>query len=233
MIKRFVGALAASVFAAGCAAPVVKGDSVENKKQLSFPKIGVQSTVKAGGLAVLHTDYQSKHIFQLTRPLNMQVMFVNRIAVSADEQLIESDIDGNTVYCTENNTYIDSLTGPWAKTCFKSTTPGKFSSVTYRPGAIWLSKSLSPEVDFISREMQAQSQASPLKRELIFEGGQDGVLLFSERIYEKSLVTPTRVKPLMASIQSVPFKVNLDGMSINVINYQENTLTFEVLNSWN
>lgn len=232
-LRNMIGALAVSALAAGCTAPVVKGDSVENKKQLSFPKVGVQSKVNAGGLAVLHTDYQSKHIFQLTKPLNVQVMLVNRIVVPTDEQLIESDVDGETVYCSANNTYVDALTGPWAKTCFRSTVPGKFSSVMYRPGAIWLSKNLSPEADFTSREIQARGQSKPLKRELIFEGSHDGMLLFSERIYEQSLVTPARVKPLIASISSIPSKIDLDGMHINVINYQENVLTFEVVNPWN
>lgn len=232
MSRKIFSALLALVFTTGCTAPIIKGDSAQNKKQLSFPKVGVPSTAKAGGLAALYSDYESRHVFQLTKPLHISVMLVNKIRVSTDEKLYESDIDGETVYCSEHNTYYDALTGPWAKACFKSTTPGKFSSVIYRPGAVWLSKAITPAADFISREVQDQRQVFPLKRELIFEGTQSGVLMFSERIYEKSLETPSRVKPLIASISSLPAKVSLDGMDINVLQADADALTFEVVTPW-
>lgn len=231
-IRKVFGFITVLVSAAGCTSPVIKGNSVPSQKQLSFPKVGVQSVVRSGAVAALYADYQSSHDFRLTKPLNMTVMMVSRIAVTTDEHLLESEIDGETVYCTTNKTYIDPLTGPWANACFRSTSPEKFSSVTYRPGAVWLSKALSPEADFVSWESQIQGQVKPLKRELVFEGSQDGVLMFSERIYGKSLDTPSVIKPLMAQIPSLPTKASLDGMEINVLRVEGNALTFEVINPW-
>lgn len=232
MIFRAIGFLIPLILLAGCSAPVVKGDSARTQKLASFPKVGIQSTASVGSLAVLHADYTSRHIFKLTKPFTMSSMLVNRISVSANDGLLQSDIDGGTFYCTQFNAYVDAFAGPNSKACFKSTSAGKFSSVIYRPGAVWLSKDISPEIDFASQEIQAYSQASPIKRELIYDGNQGDVLRFSERVYEKSLATPSRVRPIVAKVSSVPMKVNLNELEINITNYSDFNITFEVIKPW-
>lgn len=232
MCRNALAAVTAATLLGACTTPVPKGDSLQNHKQLSFPKVGVQSTAAAGSLAVLHSNYESRFVYRLAQPFQISAALLSKVVVSTDERLVQSELDGRTVYSTESKTYIDPLTGPWAVSCFTSATPGKFGSVSYRPGAIWFSKTLSPEIAFAPYEVQTNGQAAAFKRELVFDGSQGQTLLFSERIYEKSLDTPSRVKPLLAAVTTLPAKVTLDGMELNVFRYDARTVTFEVIHPW-
>jgi hypothetical protein len=221
-----------AMLAAGCSTAPVHVDSGPSQKQLSFPQVGVQSVVQVGAVAALFVDYQSNRIYQLAKPLSLTVMMVNSISVSTGEPLFKSELDGATVYCTSSKVYVDRLTGPWAVACFKSTSPGKFSSVTYRPGAVWLSKTIEPEVDFVAWESAVQGQGKPIKRELVFDGRHGDVLMFSERIYKRSIDTASVIKPIFVPVPSLPAKASLDGMEINVLRADEHALTFEVTTPW-
>lgn len=234
MIFRVFGFLIPLVLLSGCSAPLIKGDSARTQKLASFPKVGIQSTASVGSLAVLHADYTSRHVFKLTKSFTMPLMFVNKISVSAEDGLVQSEINGVTFYCTQFDALISALAGPVAKVCFKSTSPGKFSSVSYpaRGNVVWIPSDISPEIEFTSQEIQAYRQASPMKRELIYDGNQNDLLQFSERIYEKSLATPSRVRPIVARVSSVPMKVNLNELEINILGYSDSNITFEVINPW-
>ncbi len=232
MMRQVLGAACALVFVAGCSTPTIKGDSLQNQKQLSFPKAGTQSTATVGSVAALYSNYQSRTMYQLEQPFHLKLLFAHRIEVPADEQLFQAELEGETVYCTVGRAYHDMLAGPMSPACFKVTSPGKFGAVKWLPGAVWGTKEISPEIGFTSREIQAQGQSTPLKRELVYDGNGGGTLMFTERIYEKSLQTPSRIKPLMASVTTVPAKINLDGMDINVIRVDGKSLTFEVITPW-
>ena len=232
MIRHMAGAACALALLSGCSAPVVKGDSLQNQKQLSFPAVGQRSTAAVGTVAVLHSSYQSRILFRLETPVRMTTMLLGRIEVSKDDRLIQSDFDGVTLYCTERNAYVDPIEGPSSRVCFRPGGAGKFASVKYQSGMAWLSKDLPAEIGYTSMELADQGQTTPLKRELVFDGSANGTLMFTERIYEKSLETPSRLKPLMASAASLPAKAILDGMDINVLHADGKTLTFEVIRPW-
>lgn len=234
MYRNIVAAAAPLFILAGCAAPLLpRGDSLQQQKQLSFPKAGAQSTATAGNLAAMVSNYRSRHVFQLAQSINVPIMLGSKIAVSSDEPLFQTDVDGATGYCTERKTLSDVLGNPVMRTCFRIKAPGTFGSVHYRSDAgTWYEKPLSPEVGFISREIVDGQQAGPLKRELVFDGSQGNALMFSERIYDKSLQTPSRVKPIVATVASLPAAITLDGMDINVTRYDAKALTFELLKPW-
>jgi hypothetical protein len=233
MMRQVMGTACVLACVAGCSIPVMKGESLANQKQLSFPVVGARSMATVGNVAALYSNYKSSTVFHLEAPLHMRVLLVNHIDVETDERLYQADKDGETVYCTERPVYYDNPVRPTGKVCFKSKNPGKFDSLTYLHGGLtWLSKDLPSEIGFTSRESAALSQTAPLKRELVFDGSASGTLMFTERIYEKSLETPSRIKPLMASVTTVPAKISLDGMDINVIHVDGKTLTFEVISPW-
>lgn len=232
MMRHMLGAACALVLVAGCSVPVKKGESLDSQKQLSFPSVGARSTATVGSVAALYSNYKSSTVFHLEAPLHMGVLLLNRIDIEADERLFEGDKDGETVYCTERPVYWTNPVRPTGRVCFKSKNPGKFNSLLYFHDVTWLSKDLPAEIGYTSRESAALTQAAPLKRELVFDGSGDGSLMFTERIYEKSLETPSRIKPLMASVTTVPAKINLDGMDINVIRVDGKSLTFEVITPW-
>jgi hypothetical protein len=78
----------------------------------------------------------------------------------------------------------------------------------------------------------AQAQRKPIKRKLVFDGRRNDVLMFSERIYKKSIDTASIMKPLLVSVPSLAAKVRLDRLEINVLRVEEHALTFEVTTPW-
>lgn len=231
MISRKIF-LTSLIILSGCTVPVIKGDSELTKKLISFPKVGTITTTQVGNIAVLHTNYLSRHVYKLEKPFLKNVMLLSKITVSNDDELLKADINGDTLYCTQFNAYIEPITGPRAIACFKSTSPGKFSSVTYRPGAIWLSSDISPEIEFKSNEVQIKDKSLASKRELVYEGSNNGIISFSEKIYENSLTQPSRIKPVMVKIDSVPKKITINDLEINVINHNSNNIVFELIKPW-
>ena len=172
---------------AGCAAkPTVKGDSAPQQKNATFPKAGQQIHVVNGGLVHLRADYTSRFTYRLTKPLTIGFM-LGRINVSTEDLLAEADLSGENVYCTVRNVYSDPLTGPLARACFVPTDRSKFSQIKAAPGSYWFTKDLNPAIDYVGAEMPMVSGVKPLKRELVYEGSQNGSLFFTEKSYEISL----------------------------------------------
>ena len=213
---------------------IVSGDSSIQQKVISFPKQGQQVHAVVGGIVHLKADYQSSYAYKLVLPLSIGFM-LGEVKVSNNEMLFQGSLDGEDVFCTRSKVYYDLLAGPWAIACFQSADKGQFNNVKVAPGALgnWMNKQLSPPIKYVvGSEMAFSSGGKPLKRELIFDGGQKETLLFSEKIYEKSVETASRIKPLMTKIESVPSKVSLDGAEINIINYTSNSLTYSIEKPW-
>lgn len=231
---RLVIILLTSILMIACASkPIVSGESITQEKSISFPKAGQQSSANIGSLVLMHTAYQSRFTYRLKQPFLMPVMLLNKVQVSIDEPLTESIVDGVTGYCSSSKVYHDAIGGPWSIACFRSSMKGKFSSVTYQPGAIIGSKDISPPIEYEMREDGFTQTTRPMKRELFFDGRENNVLMFTERLFDASLVTPSRVKPLIAKVDSLPAKIVIDGAEISVIDYTSRTLTYVVTVPWN
>lgn len=216
----------------GCAArPPTVGDSTLQLKTTSFPKQGQQVHAVAGGLVHLRANYQSSFSFRLVNPLSMG-FYLGRVLVSTNDSISQASMDGDVVFCTRSKTYIDPLTGPHAIACFQSNEQGKFNSVKAAPGAMWFSKQLSPPIDYVSSEMALNLNGKPFKRELIFDGSHNQMLLFTEKIYDKSVETASQLKPFMVKVESSPSKVSVNGAEINVISYTINSLTYTLEKAW-
>jgi hypothetical protein len=199
---------------ASCAAkPIVMGDSTLQQKVVSFPKQGQQVHVVVGGIVHLKADYQNTYAYRLASPLSIGFM-LGRVTVSNQERLSQASLDGEAVFCTSSKVYSDPITGPVKRACFLSAEKGKFNNLKVAPGEVWFNKELTPPVDYVGFELAYSTGGKPLKRELIFEGGQKESLLFTEKIYETSVETASRAKPLLAKVDAVPSKVTLDGAEI-------------------
>lgn len=223
---------ACALILASCASkPIIRGDSAVQQKVVSFPKQGQQIHAVIGGLVHLKTNYQSKYMFKLTQPLNMGFV-LGKVMVSNEEILSQASLDGEDVFCTHSRVYYDPFVGPHRIACFQSADKGKFNNIKVAPGEVWFNKQLSPPIDYVGSEVAFSSGGKPLKRELIFEGGQKETLFFTEKIYEHSVETASRAKPLMIKVESVPSKVTLDGAEINIINYTSNSLTYSIEKPW-
>lgn len=223
---------ACGLILASCASvPVISGDSTIQQKTAIFPKQGQQVHAVVGGVVHLKADYQSSYTYNLSSPLSMGFM-LGRVIVSKEEMLYQGSLNGEDVFCTRSKVYYDPLTGPFAIACFQSTEKGKFNNIKVAPGAVWFNKRISPPINYVGSEIVFGSGGKPLKRELIFNGAENETLLFTEKIYERSVETASRTKPLMAKVETVPSKVTLDGTEINIINYTRNSLTYSIEKPW-
>lgn len=136
------------------------------------------------------------------------------------------------VYCTARNVYSDPLTGPLAKACFVTAEKGKFNKIKAAPGSYWFTKDLTPAIDYVGAEIPLIFGGKPLKRELVFEGAQNGNLFFTEKLYEMSLDSPSKAKPLLAKVDAVPAQTSLNGAVLNIVAYTANSLTFTLQQAW-
>ena len=211
--------------------PMTQGDSTVQQKTVSFPKQGQQVHALVGGLVHLKADYKNRYVYRLVLPLSMGFM-LGKVVVSTQEMLTQSSLDGEDVFCTTSKVYSDPLTGPLTIACFQSADKGIFTNIKVAPGLIWFNKQLSPQVDYVGSEIAFSSGGKPLKRELIFDGVQNDTLLFSEKIYEHSVEAASKTKPLMTKVATIPMKVTLDGVEINIINYGSNSLTYTIEKPW-
>lgn len=224
---------AVSLLLAACAAkPIISGDSTVQQKSISFPKQGQQVHVVIGGIVHLKAGYQNSYSYHLTKPLALGFM-LGRLYVSNQVQINQASLDGQKVFCTDSNVYSDSLAGPLKVACFESKETGKFHNVKVAPGEMWFNKEIFPPVDYVSSEhITTLSGGQALKRELIYEGGQNDTLLFTEKIYENSIDVATRTKPILAKVETVPSKVTLNGAEIYVTKFSGNSLTFVLEKPW-
>jgi len=224
--------VAAIAALAGCAAkPIVKGDSAPKQKNATFPKVGQQVHVVNGGLVHLRADYSSQYVFRLTSPLAIGFA-LGRINVLKEDILFEADLEGQDVFCTVRAVYSDPLVGPIRNACFVPSKKGKFNKVKAHPGEYWFTKDLSPAIDYVGAEMPVITEGKPFKKELVYEGSQNGNLFFTEKLYEISLDSPSKAKPLLAKVDVVPAQVSLNGAILNVVAYTSNSLTFTLQKAW-
>jgi hypothetical protein len=232
MIKKLTILLVSLTCLTACVTqPIASGDSAFQQKTASYPKIGQETQVKTGGLIHLYANYEGKFVYRLNQPLSMSFM-LGKVVVSNSEVFSESTIDGKTFFCTANNVYIDPMIGPFKPACFSSSAAGTFDNIRIAPGIIAMSKEVNPPVSFSKEEVAWQKLDSPLKRELIFDGMQDGILLFTQKVYEKSLVTPTRLKPYMTKVKSLPTSVIIDGAEFTIVKHSNELLFFKLDKAW-
>lgn len=217
---------------AGCAAkPIVKGDSAPQQKDATFPKEGQQIHVVTGGLVHLRANYSSRYAYRLTEPWSIGFT-LGRINVLKEDILFEASLEGQDVFCTVRFVYNDLLLGPTRNACFVPSEKGKFNKVKAHPGEYWFTKDVSPAIDYVGAEIPLIVVSKPLKRELIFEGSQNGNLYFTEKIYEISLDSASKMKPVLAKIDSIPSQVSVNGSILNVVAYTANSLTFSLQKAW-
>lgn len=227
-----LGIVAIIAVLAGCAAkPIVKGDSAPQQKNATFPKDGQQIHVVNGGLVHLRVNYSSRYAYQLKEPLAIGFM-LGRINVLREDVLFEASLEGEDVFCTVRNVYSDPLVGSIRNACFVTSEKGKFNKVKAHPGEYWFTKDISPAIDYLGAELPVVTGGKPLKRELVYEGSQNGNLFFTERLYEITLDSPSKAKPLLAKVDAVPAQVSLNGAILNVVAYTANSLTFTLQKAW-
>jgi hypothetical protein len=216
---------------AGCAAPKIQGDSAAVSKNVTYPKEGQQIHVVPGGLVHMRADYMSRYAFRLTEPFTVGFK-LGRIVATTEDVFLEANLEGKLVYCSQRYIWQDLLTIPQRRACFVSNQKGKFNQVMAAPGGFWLTNDLEPSIDYVSKEISIVLNSKILKRELVFEGSQNGNLYFTEKLYEISLDSPSRAKPLLAKVDSIPAQISLNGVILNVVAYTANSLTFTLQKAW-
>lgn len=222
----------AVVVLAGCAAkPVLVGDSVSQHKNVIFPKVGQSVHVVNGGLVHLRADYKSKYGFKLKQPVSIGFT-LGRLNVTTDDVLFSATLQEQPMYCTVRKVYSDPLTGPQAIACFIEGEKSAFIRVKAAPGQYWFTKELPAPVPFEGSEVPSPSEGRVLKRELIFEGYQNGGIFFTEKEYEFSLGSPSKARPVLVKIDAAPVKINVNGLLMNVVAVTANSLTYSIEKAW-
>lgn len=231
-ITTKVSVLVAAAVLAGCAAkPVITGDSAPQQKNATFPKAGQQVHVVTGGLVHLRADYTSRFGYHLKQPISMG-FGLGRLNVSNEDMLVAATLQEKPVFCTTRKTYSDPLVGAIKPACFVEAEKGNFSQVKVAPGEYWFTKDLTPSIPFVGNEVPLSNSGKILKRELVFEGQQNGSLFFTEKQYEFNLDTPSKAKPVLSKVDAAPAQINLNGAVINVIAFTANSLTFSLEKAW-
>lgn len=232
MIKLITGLAICSLCLTGCVTPhAVSGDSVFTQKIATYPKLDQETQVKEGGLVHLHANYDSRFIYKLEKHFSSSFM-LGRITATPDDHFSESISDGKTYFCSSRMIYSEPIFGPRSRACFTSSETGVLDKVQATPGAVPLTREISPPVSFTKEEMPFQRANSFLKRELIYDGVQEGNLLFTQKIYEQSLTTPNRFKPHIVKIVTLPAKIVIDGAEFTIVKFTGNNLSFKLDKSW-
>lgn len=226
------GLLIAAISLVGCAAsPIVGGDSKVEPRAASYPKPGQTTVAAQGGLVHLKADYSSRFTFRVKEPVSTRLA-LGKIFIGTEEPLIEAQLESAKVYCSAGRTYIDPLKGPFKRSCLIEGEKGKFNQVKAAPGEVWYTRNLESPVSFESVELPVKIEGKPFKRELMFEGVQNGKLFLTERVYENNLESPSRARPLQVSLESFPSVVSVNGISLKVLSASESSLTYELVKGW-
>lgn len=227
-LRLLLSALALFVLA-GCAAkPTLVGESTMQAKQLSFPVLDAPAVATKGGVVHLRANYWSSYSYRLRNALSVRFM-LGRLNVTPTIELAESNLEGERMYCTNANVYSDPLTGPIKPACFgKSATDGVFDRVRVAPGGAWFTKDLPEGVPYVGSERAMSADGGPLKREIYFEGSENGVVLFTVKTYEQSMDSQSRMKPVMVSVPTLPATVDVDGAEILIEKVTSNALTYRM-----
>jgi hypothetical protein len=92
--------------------------------------------------------------------------------------------------------------------------------------------SLSPTIARWPVEIPVRQAHKPLKRELIYDGAHGKNLLFTERVYEVKLNNETKVRPLAATIESVPATITLNGAELRILSFTPQSISYTVERAW-
>lgn len=207
------------------------GDSAFQPKRISFPVVGKQTKVQAGGFVHLFSDYESRFVYRLDRPFAMPVM-LGKINATVEMEFSEAQLEGSTHYCSQAKAYVDPLVGPQAPVCFKINAQGEGEAVRVTPGFIPIRKQTNQPVSFSKKEVPWVSMNKVLKRELIFDGSEKGIASFSIILYEQDLDKSTRIRNAIERVGELPKLVSIDGVVIKVIELTEQSLVYELITPW-
>lgn len=212
----------------GCAAvPKRAGDSEAKKKVLNFPAAGQKVHVAANGLVRLTANYASFMSYSLKSPLSMS-FGLGRVNVATSDAIWAATLQDKKVYCTLGRVYSELFFAPTKQACFIETSEGQFGKVMVAPGEYWFTKDLERPVSYSSVELPMPQTGEPYKTEVFYEGFADGKLFLTEKIYEKVLDSPSRIKPLIVTIGALPSKVMIGNLSVTVTSANQNSMSFVV-----
>lgn len=232
MIKLILSLAACGLCLTGCVTPhAVSGDSVFTQKIATYPRLDQETQVKVGGLVHLHANYDSRFIYKLEKQFSSSFM-LGKITATTDDHFSESTSEGKTYFCSSRMIYSEPIFGPRSRACFTSSETGFLDRVQATPGAVPLTREISPPVSFTKEETPLLRANSFLKRELVFDGVQEGSLLFTQKIYEQSLMTPNRFKPHIVKIVTLPAKVVIDGAEFTIVKSTSSNLSFKLDKPW-
>lgn len=233
--KFFPAAIFSIIFLAGCAArPVTSGDSSLETKNLNYPEHGVQTHVAKGNIAIIHANYQSRFAYKIKRNLSTNLM-LGKVSISTEDAIVSATLKDQPVFCTVNKSFYDIILGPLTVVCFEEGEKGTFTKMMAAPGEVWFTKKLNDPIPFSSYEIPVFDGVTSLKTEYFFEGYAKSKIFFTAKEYLNNIETPNKSKPLIIDFQEAPGKIPLEHMIINVIDVNDESLTFftEKLNNEN
>lgn len=219
----------------GCAVtpPQFYGAGRAESKSITFPKVGQKAQVTAGGIVHLRTNYSSLFSRRLASVLSLErTMIFHDVRVTPAEPLYAATLEGKEVYCTKINVSYDVFGRAFEPACFRETEPGKFGEIMVVRSPHVFTKSIVPPASFSSVEQPIRISSLPLKRELVFDGAEEGILFFTERQYEANLETPGKFKPAVAKVGQLPATVIVNGVSLNILEFSGGSLTYSVAVPW-
>ncbi len=212
----------------GCSLPPSTGDSMLQSKNISYPQRDKVMKIKSGDLVYVITNYESKFIYKINQPLNINWM-LGKVVVAKDDEFFESTINEKKYYCSSRKIIKDGLGIPQSEGCFLINTDGKSTSLRAKPGMIPLTKEIGSSIDFAKIELPIFVDKKVLKRELIYDGAENSTLAFTLKLYEKSLNDSSRSRPVLIRAGVTPFVIKIEDVNISIISYEKNILTYEIL----
>lgn len=212
------------ILIAGCATTTITPTS---KKEGITPALGVTATAPVGGEMYSRFNY-------FTRPganLSSDASFglgLGRVAANAGEPLIEAASDGEVLYCTEKNTYIDPLAGPWLPVCFlDQNKDGQFERAR-RSGAVQIWADLPAPIAYTKGDLMVPGSGS-FKHELLYQGASRSALKLAYREYTDNLARPAFYQDLTYEMEPFPMTITFRTVKIEVQKADNNGITYKVL----
>lgn len=218
------------VFLAGCAArPIVSGDSSLETKKLSYPEVGTKNHVAKNNLVAIEANYQSRFGYKLDKNISAGLA-LGKVNISTEDALVTATLKDRPVFCTVRKTFYDIFLGPVTSVCLEEGKKGFFIKMMAAPGEVWFTKNLEAPIPFSAYEIPVSDGSTALKREYFFEGYAKETIFFTEKEYINNIENPSRAKPLIIKINGIPSKISIGNMDINIIDVNDNALTFSVEN---
>lgn len=228
---KIIFSIAAALSLSGCLiAPTIKKDAYAETRTASFPKVVQKVYAVSGGIVHMKANYVSAYEYSLVEPLNTNY-WLQRLRVPVTEKFRAAAYDGKEVYCSSSMVIVDLITGPFRQACFVLD-GGKFTEVMAFPGGATMAKKFDPGLEVTRTEIIIPQGEKILKRELIYEGSQDGVLHFSERIYDNTVDVPSKKKPIAVKAEKTPLSIDVLGVNLSIQDYKYNSITYTLERGW-